>query len=273
MVGSFPSFPGVGTDFGEQFINTVASQSIRRLFSSSAAVDIAIRCSPSSKLLQGNIDSVKMTGRDLVIRNQFEVSEMTFETDTIALDFSSVLKGKIQLKQPTQAIAQVTLSESGINRAFQADLVKKRLFQVQGNGDHQAVTTGSLTFSDIQLNLFNGNRLEIRAMANSDVNAETRTAATSIPIALSTSVSLERRRKLVFENIQPLTDTIPAEHQAASQELTQIFAEILNNMVDLERFDLDGIDLRMNRVEVQGQSLVLSGYAQINHFPGMGAQN
>jgi hypothetical protein len=272
MVGSFPGFPGVGTDFGEQFINTVASQSIRRLFSSSAAVDIAIRCSPSSKLLQGNIDSVKMTGRDLVIRNQFEVSEMSFETDTIALDFRSVLQGKISLKQPTQAIAQVTLSESGINRAFQADLVKKRLFQANSNGNHPSVPAGSLTFSDIQLSLLGGNRLEIRATANCGAS-ETEATAVTIPIALSTSVALERRRKLVFENIQPLADSVPPEHQAASQELTQTFAEILNNMVDLERFDLDGIDLRMNRVEVQGQSLILSGYAQINHFPGMGEQN
>jgi hypothetical protein len=272
MVGSFPGFPGVGTDFGEQFINTVASQSIRRLFSSSAAVDIAIRCSPSSKLLQGNIDSVKMTGRDLVIRNQFEVSEMSFETDMIALDFRSVLQGKISLKQPTQAIAQVTLSESGINRAFQADLVKKRLFQVNSNGNHPSVPAGSLTFSDIQLSLLGGNRLEIRATANCGAS-ETEATAVTIPIALSTSVALERRRKLVFENIQPLADSVPPEHQAASQELTQTFAEILNNMVDLERFDLDGIDLRMNRVEVQGQSLILSGYAQINHFPGMGEQN
>ncbi|HBE52602.1 MAG TPA: DUF2993 domain-containing protein, partial [Cyanobacteria bacterium UBA11369] len=35
--------------------------------------------------------------------------------------------GQIRLKQPTQALAEVVLSEAGINEAFQAELVKKRL--------------------------------------------------------------------------------------------------------------------------------------------------
>jgi hypothetical protein len=39
-------------------------------------------------------------------------------------------------------------------------------------------------------------------------------------------------------------------------------------MVDLERFNLDGVLLRVNRLETQGKQLVFSGYAQIDHFPG-----
>jgi hypothetical protein len=64
-----------------------------------------VRCYPSSKLLQGSIDSFKMSGRGLVIRKDFAVEEMSFETDAVAIDFGSVLSGKLSLKQPTQAIA------------------------------------------------------------------------------------------------------------------------------------------------------------------------
>jgi len=49
---------------------------------------------------------------------------MSFETDAVSIDFSSVLSGKLSLKQPTQAVAQITLSEAGINHAFKAELVK-----------------------------------------------------------------------------------------------------------------------------------------------------
>jgi hypothetical protein len=38
-------------------------------------------------------------------------------------------------------------------------------------------------------------------------------------------------------------------------------------MVDLDRFDLDGVEMRINRVETQQQQLLFSGYAQISRFP------
>jgi len=43
---------------------------------------------------------------------------------------------------------------------------------------------------------------------------------------------------------------------------------VLNDMVDLERFDLDGVTLRLNRLETEGKNLLFSGYAQIDRFPG-----
>ncbi|HEY9616602.1 MAG TPA: DUF2993 domain-containing protein, partial [Microcoleaceae cyanobacterium] len=126
MFGGFTVTPP-GADFGERMLNTVASQSIRHLFTQSESVDVEIRCNPSSKLLQGSIDSFKMRGRNLVIRRDFLVEEMSFETDAVAIDFASVLKGNLRLRQPTQAIAQVALSEKGINQAFTAELVKQHL--------------------------------------------------------------------------------------------------------------------------------------------------
>jgi predicted deacetylase len=38
-------------------------------------------------------------------------------------------------------------------------------------------------------------------------------------------------------------------------------------MVDLDRFDLDGITMWLNRLETQGQQLIFSGYAQIERIP------
>ncbi|HEY9661387.1 MAG TPA: DUF2993 domain-containing protein, partial [Allocoleopsis sp.] len=152
MFGGFLGSKNVsGTDFGEQMLNTVAAQSIRHLFSKSEVVEVDVRCFPSSKLLQGSIDSFKMQGRGLVIRRQFEVEEMSFETDAVSFDFGSVLGGQLKLKQPTQAVAQVILSEEAINRAFEADLVQKRLNQV----DLEALTNLSggepVSFRSVQV--------------------------------------------------------------------------------------------------------------------------
>ncbi len=264
MFGGLTGFTNpTGTDWGERMLNTVASKTIRHLFTQSESVEVTVKCYPSSKLLQGSIDSFKMSGRGLVIRKDFGVDEMSFETDAVAIDFSSVLKGKLSLKQPTQAVAQVTLSEEGINNAFKAELVEKRLQNLSlptltGLSDGQPVS-----FSEIQLELLPDNQVRISAKADISTTE-------LVPISLTATVAVERRRRISFQNPQFEPDAIPESQRETSQALTKALAEVLDNMVDLDRFDLDGVTMRINRLETQGKQLIFSGYAQIERIPGNG---
>ena len=43
--------------------------------------------------------------------------------------------------------------------------------------------------------------------------------------------------------------------------------EILDDMVDLDRCGLDGVKMRLNRLETEGQKLIFSGYAEIERIP------
>jgi hypothetical protein len=180
-----------GSDWGERLLNTVASKTIRYLFTQSESVEVFVRCHPSSKLLQGSIDSFKMTGRGLVIRNDFRAEELSFETDAVSIDFSSVLSGKLVLRQPTQAVAQVTLSEAGINHAFQAELVKKRLVNLSLPALTDLSGAELVSFEAVQLQLLPNNRVQIWAKADLS-NGEL------VPISLSATIAIERRRRLVF---------------------------------------------------------------------------
>ncbi len=258
MFGSFTANPA-GTDFGERMLNKVASQSIRHLFTESESVEVAIRCNPSSKLLQGSIDSFRMSGRNLVIRRDFQVQEMSFETDAVAIDFGSVLSGTIRLRQPTQAVAQVVLSEAGLNHAFTAELVKKRLQNIDTPELAKLSGGEPVSFSDVHLELLPENRLKIFAKAHLPNGA--------VPISLSSTLGVERRKRIVFQDAQFEPDLVPENLRGVSEVLTIAFVDILNNMVDLDRFDLDGVLMRINRLETQGQQLIFSGYAQIEHFP------
>lgn len=250
-----------GTDWGERMLNTVAGKTIRHLFTQSESVEVLVRCYPSSKLLQGSIDSFKMSGRGLVIRKDFAVDEMSFETDAVSIDFGSALSGKLNLKQPTQAVAQVTLSEAGINHAFKAELVKKRLQNLSLPSLTDIAADKSVSFEDVQLQLLPNNRVQIWAQASLD-------EGDLVPISLTATVAVERRRRIAFQDPKFEADTIPEVQQEISRSLTNAFAEILNNMVDLDRFDLDGVTMRINRLETQGKQLIFSGYAQIERIPG-----
>jgi hypothetical protein len=79
-----------------------------------------------------------------------------------------------------------------------------------------------------------------------------------------------RRRRIVFNDIQFEPDAVSSHLQEISRTLTSILGNILNEMVDLDRFDLDGVVLRLNRLETKGKMLLFSGYAQIERFPKSG---
>jgi hypothetical protein len=252
-----------GTDWGERMLNTVASQTIRHLFTKSESIEVFVRCYPSSKLLQGSIDSFKMSGRGLVIRKDFAVEEMSFETDAVAIDFGSVLSGKLNLKQPTQAIAQVVLSEEGINQSFQAELVRNRLV----NLSLPALTALSggkpVSFSEIKVQLLPQNRLKLWAKADLN-NGEL------VPLNMTVTIAVERRRRVSFQNPEVELEQVPEAQREMSKTLSLALAEILDNMVDLDRFDLDGVKMRLNRLETEGKRLIFSGYAEIERIPRSG---
>ncbi|MDZ8186551.1 MAG: DUF2993 domain-containing protein [Nostoc sp. ChiSLP02] len=249
-----------GTDWGEQMLNTVASQTIRHLFTQSESVEVFVRCYPSSKLLQGSIDSFKMTGRGLVIRRDFAVEEMSFETDAVAIDFGSVLSGKLNLKQPTQAVAQVILSETGINQAFNAELVKKRLLNLSVPALTALSGGEPVSFTEVRVKLLPENRLQLIAKADLN-NGEL------VPLSMTVTIGIEKRRRVSFQNPKIELDQVPEAQQEISNTLSLALVEILDNMVDLDRFDLDGVKMRLNRLETEGQKLIFSGYAEIERVP------
>lgn len=261
MFGGLTGFKdSKGSDWGEQMLNTVASQTIRHLFTKSESVEVFVRCYPSSKLLQGSIDSFKMSGCGLVIRKDFFVEEMSFETDAVSIDFSSVLGGKLNLKQPTQAIAQVVLTQTGINQAFKAELVKKRLVNLK-EPKLTALSDGEpVSFTEVMVELLPDNRLKIFAKADLS-NGEL------VPLNMTVKVGIERRRRVSFKEPVIELESVPEAQRETSQTLCIALAEILDNMVDLDRFDLDGVKMRLNRLETEGQKLIFSGYAEIERIP------
>jgi hypothetical protein len=119
-----------------------------------------------------------------------------------------------------------------------------------------------VSFTDVNLQLLPNNQIKIFA--------KTELPNGTVPISLLATLAAERRRRILFQNPQFQADRVPEPLQGTSEVLTMAFAQILNNMVDLDRFDLDGVTMRINRLETQGQQLIFSGYAQIEQFPKTG---
>jgi hypothetical protein len=115
----------------------------------------------------------------------------------------------------------------------------------------------------VQLQLLPSNRVQILALTDLP-NQE------AVPISVSATLVIEKRRRILFQDSQFEAEPVPPAVRLLSQLLSTAFLDVLNSMVDLDRFNLDGVMLRLNRLETQGQNLLFSGYAQIQHFPGSG---
>jgi hypothetical protein len=120
-----------------------------------------------------------------------------------------------------------------------------------------------VSFRDVQIKLLPENR--IRLVAKTDLPNQA-----DVPIQLTAQLAIEKRRRIVFQHPQFEPEADPEALRGISEPLTMAFVQILDDMVDLDRFDLDGVTMRLNRLETHGNRLLFSGYAQIEHFPGGG---
>ncbi|MGK7915123.1 MAG: LmeA family phospholipid-binding protein [Prochloraceae cyanobacterium] len=146
-----------------------------------------------------------------------------------------------------------------INQAFQAELVTRRLKNLSLPTLEELSAGQTVSFTSVELQLLPHNRIKLFAKANF--------ANGSVPITMSCTLAVVKRRRIAFQEIQFEPETIPETQREISQRLTLILGEVFNNMVDLDRFDLDGVTMRLNRLETQGKMLWLSVSAQIERFP------
>jgi hypothetical protein len=88
-----------------------------------------------------------------------------------------------------------------------------------------------------------------------------------IPLSMTVGIGIERRRRVSFQDPKIELEGVPEAQREISRTLSLALVEILDNMVDLDRFDLDGVKMRLNRLETEGQRLIFSGYAEIERIP------
>lgn len=267
MFGGAMMFPNASSpEWGKQLINTVATEALRRMFSASESLGVDVRCQSPAQLLQGSLDGFRMEGTGLVIRRQFRTASMWFETDAVAIDFGAAMQGRLALKNGTQAMAKVTLAESDLNQAFRAPLVTQHLVNRQEPALLEASGGQAVSFGGIQLTLNNNNSVRLSATVEA-IGME------AIPVTLDATVEVVRRRRIVFANQKFVAEQTPEPLRDRAAVFAKVLGELLDGMVDLDRFGLDGLTLRLNRLETRDKALVFSGYAQIEYIPKINQQS
>ncbi|BAY37258.1 hypothetical protein NIES2111_15950 [Nostoc sp. NIES-2111] len=242
-----PETPGLG----EQALNKAAEIGLSSQLDEVENLDVDIKTDPL-KLVQGQVDSVKIDGEGMVMQKDLRVDSMQMQVNNVAINPLSAAFGKIELTKPTVGTARVVLTESDINRAFNSEFVISKIQsqKIHINGQLKTVKPQHIDF-----------RLpgEEQVAINADIllveDSEThKVAFTAIPrvSANGTSVALEN---------------VTYGEEEISPELTQALVEQTSEILNLSNFDLEGMNLRVKQLQVEIGKLTLQAEAYVEQIP------
>jgi len=240
-------------DLGNQVLSKVVEIGIATQLDRSEEIDVDIRTNPGN-FIQGKVDSIEISGKGLVVKQDLRVETITISTDEVSINPLSAVFGNIELTHPTGAEAQIILTEADINHAFCCDYVQTKLRGLKIDVDGHPVT---IDVQQATLDLPGENKFVIAATFLMREQNEVKSfLATAIP--------------QIHENGNQVSlEILAAEGQGLTLKLIIVILEQLSALLDLRNFNIPGITLQLDRLEAQQGRLVIHTKTQIAQLPSI----
>jgi hypothetical protein len=239
-------------DIGEQALSKAVEIGLSTQLDEVENLDVDIRTDPG-KLIQGELDSVAIEGKGLVMQKDLRAEQLEVKTGNIAINPLSAAFGNIELTRPTKAEANVVLTEQDIERAFNSKYIHDKLQNLEVNVDGQPLT---ISTRQVQFHLPGDGKIAITAEILLNKTQETKQVCfTTVP-----------RMSADGERIT-LDDVQYAESKELSPELTAALLARANELLNLRNFELEGMSLRLKGLDVHKGKLTLQATAHVEQFP------
>lgn len=236
---------------GEQALSKAAEVGITQQLDEVEQVNVDIRTDPL-KLIQGKVDSVSVTGEGLVMKNSLRMEKLQVDAGAVAIDPASAIFGKIELTQAAEADAHVTLTQEDINQAFNSDYIRNKMQNFTISPDGKAI---AIEVQNVDIQFLDEGKVHLKAhVLMGEMNEVQVVEAIVVP-----SVK-EQGQRVVFEEVSG-TDG------GASSQLTQMILQEIMTLADLRNFELSGMSLSINHLEVQSGQMILKATTVIEKIP------
>ncbi|MEH2137386.1 LmeA family phospholipid-binding protein [Nostoc sp.] len=239
---------------GEQALNKAAEIGLSSQLDEVENLDVDIKTDPL-KLVQGQVDSVSVEGEGLVMQKDLRMEELKMQMTDVAINPLSVAFGKIELTQPTEANAQVILTEADINRAFNSEYVRSQLQsqKIHVNGQLTAIEPQNVDFR-----LPGDGKIALSASIKLVETGENHQVAFSAVPQISPN-----GKTVSLENVEY------GESEEISPELTKALVDETSEILNLSNFDLEGINLQVRQLKAEVGKLTLQAEAYIQQIPSV----
>ena len=232
---------------GDRVVSKAVTAAISALFKQTDKLEAIVRAEPVAKLLQGSVDGFDFIGQGLLMYSGLRVESMEFYVQSVAIDFGAIFKGQVKLKQSTQANMRIVLTEEDLNASFNTPFLIEKMQQLTFEDE-------SLNFDDVQLKVEEGGLLKLESQVRVGQDPEPKN------VSFTTRVEVQERRSIQFVDVD-------YGDNPANLALSQALVNHLNNLLDLDKFALDGMQLRVDQLRLRNQKLTLYGIANITDFP------
>jgi len=231
---------------GDRVVSKAVTAAISALFKQTEKLEAFVRAEPVAKLFQGSVDGFDFLGQGLLMYSGLRVQSMEFYVQSVAIDFGAIFQGRVKLKQPTQANMRIMLTEDDLNTSFNTPFLVEKLQQVQFRGK-------ALNFQKTQMTINDDRSLRLQSQIQVDGDSDVS------EVDLTAQIEVKERRKIQFVQV--------TYGDSGNTELGEALVNHLNELLDLDKFALDGMQLRVDQVRLRNKQLTLYGVAKITNFP------
>ena len=238
-------------DLGEQALSKVAEVGIANQLDKVDKLNIDIRTNPG-KLIQGEVDSVAISGRGMVMKQDLRIESIEVQTAKVSINPLSVIFGSIELDQPADANAQIVLTEDDLNRAIASDYLASKLQDLKLEIDEQLHTI-KLQQADLQLLSAGTMSLNINFLLQESNEAKT-LSASIIPKAIEDGQRID-------------LEILSIEGQGLTPELGIAVLNQIKTLLDLNNFDLPGMTLWLQKFDIQAGKMIIHVKTNIQQIP------
>jgi LmeA-like phospholipid-binding len=238
-------------DLGEKALSKITELGIASQLDKVENIDVDIRTNPVS-LVQGKLDSVSISGQGLVIKQDLRMETLEIKTDKVSINPLSTVFGNVELTHPTDAEAQIVLTEADINHAFESSYIQNKLknLPMEVDGHSELVDIQNVT-----LNLPGENQLMINANFLIQGQSELK------------KISVAAIPQVCEDGNQISLEILSAECTGLSNKVIAVILSQLTALLDLRNFDVSGMSLQLRRLEAREGKLVIHANTQIHQFP------
>lgn len=243
---------GGDLSLGDQAISKAVEVGLTTQLDEADNLNVNVQTNPLG-LLQGELESVQIEGEGLVMKQDLRTEKLEVKTDGIAINPLKVAFGEIELTRPTNASAMILLKEADIDRAFNSDFIKSKLqgLEIHVNGQPTKVNT-----QQVEFRLPGEGKVAISADVLLPETGETKHVAFSAVPKMAPN-----GQQVLLQDVQPSDD-------GEISELTNCLVKSAGDLLDLRNFELDGMDLCLNRVDIRQGEMEFKADARVEKFPG-----
>lgn len=240
-------------DIGEQALSKVAEIGIANQLDEVQELNVDIRTNPG-KLIQGEVDSVVISGKGMVMKQDLRMESIEVQTAKVSINPLSALFGNVELDQPADADARIVLTEEDLNRALASDYIASKIQDLKLQVDDQSYT---IKVEHTTIHLIEEEQISLKVSFLIQELSESKTlSAVVIPKARDDGQRID-------------LEIISVEGRGLTPELGVAILKQITTFLDLSNFDLPGMDLWLQKIDVKVGKLILHAKTKIMQIPNL----